>query len=556
MTTASARFGPAISGCELLSISVVLSMGPAADARPRPPTIRGTRGARDGSGGCAAGLSGPDLTCAGWDAVRRAAELRRRRPAGGLDVSLRDTTFVVVDLETTGGRADPARPADRATRSPRSARSRCAAARCSANWPRWSTRGREHPAADRRSSPASPRRWCTTPRRSTRCCPRSSSSPAARCWSPTTPASTSASCAPPRSAATSPWPQPAGAVHRPAGPAGAHPRRGAQRAAGRRWPGCSARRTTADPPRARRRPRHRRRAARADRAGRQPGRAHLHRPAVLPARRHRRPSAASGCSPTHLPHRPGVYLFRGPGRRGALRRHRGESAPPGRPVLQRRRPARPDEGDGGAGHRGRPRRVRARPRGGGARTAAAGRARAALQPPVEVPAPLVVDHADRRGVPAAVDRARTASSDSASGPFRSRADAAETADLLARFTGLRTCTTRLAALGAARSACPEARAVAVPGRRAASPPHEYAPAPRRAADADRRARRRRAGGGASTRIGELAERGRYESAARLRDHAAAADRRRCGAGSGCARWPRSPSWSRPVRTATAAGTWR
>ena len=41
----------------------------------------------------------------------------------------------------------------------------------------------------------------------------------------------------------------------------------------------------ADAPGARRRARHRRRAARADRAGREPGRAHLHRPALLPTRR-------------------------------------------------------------------------------------------------------------------------------------------------------------------------------------------------------------------------------------------------------------------------------
>ena len=62
------------------------------------------------------------------------------------------TTFVVVDLETTGGLAG------RAARSPRSARSRCAAARCSASSRPWST-----PACrSRRSSPcspASPTRW-------------------------------------------------------------------------------------------------------------------------------------------------------------------------------------------------------------------------------------------------------------------------------------------------------------------------------------------------------------------------------------------------------------
>ncbi len=125
-------------------------------------------------------------------------------------------------------------------------------------------------------------------------------------------------------------------------------------------------------------------------------------PNVTPAQRRKRVLAG------HLPHRPGVYLFRGPGQRGPLRGDRGEPASPGRPVLHRGRPARPDARDGGAGRIRRPRRVRARPGGRGARTTAAGRPRAALQPPVEVSAPLVVGDAHRRGVPAAVGGARTA----------------------------------------------------------------------------------------------------------------------------------------------------
>ncbi|WP_234880599.1 hypothetical protein [Mycolicibacterium phocaicum] len=48
---------------------------------------------------------------------------------------LRDTTFVVVDLETTGGRARADDTGGGWTPSPRSVRSRCAAARSSANWP-------------------------------------------------------------------------------------------------------------------------------------------------------------------------------------------------------------------------------------------------------------------------------------------------------------------------------------------------------------------------------------------------------------------------------------
>jgi DNA polymerase III subunit epsilon len=104
------------------------------------------------------------------------------------------------------------------------------------------------------------------------------------------------------------------------------------------------------------------------------------------------------------------------------------------------------------------------------------------------------------------------------GPFRSRADAADTAELLARFTGLRTCTKRLAR--SARHACPEREISPCPaqqGRTAA----EYADAPRRAAAL--------IDGHDSTalekivaRIGELAHRDRYETAARLRDHAATA----------------------------------
>ena len=57
-----------------------------------------------------------------------------------LGTPLRATTFVVVDLETTGGSPAQLR------RSPRSARSRSAAARCSASSRRWSTRSRAIPA--------------------------------------------------------------------------------------------------------------------------------------------------------------------------------------------------------------------------------------------------------------------------------------------------------------------------------------------------------------------------------------------------------------------------
>ena len=173
-------------------------------------------------------------------------------------------------------------------------------------------------------------------------------------------------------------------------------------------------------------------------------------PDVTPAQRRKRVLA------TGLPHRPGVYLFRGPS---------GEVLYVGTAVDLRRRV---DQYFNGADPRGRmkemvalatarrPRRMRARAGGRGARAAAAGRTRAAVQPPLAVPAPLVVGGADRRGVPAAVGGARTRATTARIGPFRSRADAADTAALLARFTGVRTCTTRLARSAPTRAGLPRA----------------------------------------------------------------------------------------------------
>ena len=80
--------------------------------------------------------------------------------------------------------------------SPRSARSRCAPARCSASSRPWSTPTcRSRPSS--RRSPASRPRWWPRRRASSRRCPRSSSSPRARSSWPTTPGSTSASSRPP-----------------------------------------------------------------------------------------------------------------------------------------------------------------------------------------------------------------------------------------------------------------------------------------------------------------------------------------------------------------------
>ncbi len=166
-------------------------------------------------------------------------------------------------------------------------------------------------------------------------------------------------------------------------------------------------RLPAHPPRPRRRPRHRRRVAHPHRASRQPGRAHLRRPARVSAERDSDPAPQKSARPGIAAPAGGLSIPRPVGR-GALRRHRGRLAAPGKPILHRRRHPRPDEGDGHAGRRGRPCRVRARTGGRCAGTADAGRTRPAVQPPVEVSAALVVGGAHRRGVSAAFGAARAA----------------------------------------------------------------------------------------------------------------------------------------------------
>ncbi|MCV7329642.1 DEDD exonuclease domain-containing protein, partial [Mycobacterium cookii] len=115
---------------------------------------------------------------------------------------------------------------------------------------------------------------------------------------------------------------------------------------------------------------------------------------------------------------------------------------------------------------------------------------------------------------------RTPRHDRAVGPFRARADAVDTADLLARLTGVRTCTKRLARSALHGPACPLHEVSPCPGVRNATAA-EYGPAPARAAalidGLDNSALT-----DAARRIADLAGRQRYESAARLRDHAVAA----------------------------------
>ncbi len=109
--------------------------------------------------------------------------------------------------------------------------------------------------------------------------------------------------------------------------------------------------------------------------------------------------------------------------------------------------------------------------------------------------------------------------DCAVGPFRVRADAADTAALIARCTGVRTCTTRIGRTALHGPSCPEREVSpcpAAPGLTAV----DYAGAPGAAAaliDGTDNA----ALSAAVAQITGLAARSRYESAARLRDVTAA-----------------------------------
>ena len=115
---------------------------------------------------------------------------------------------------------------------------------------------------------------------------------------------------------------------------------------------------------------------------------------------------------------------------------------------------------------------------------------------------------------------RSPRNDRAIGPFRARADAVETAALLARFTGVRTCTTRLARSALHGPSCPQVELSPCPAARDV-PATVYAAAPARAveliAGADDSALT-----DALAHVGLLAARGKYETAARWRDHAATA----------------------------------
>ncbi len=104
------------------------------------------------------------------------------------------------------------------------------------------------------------------------------------------------------------------------------------------------------------------------------------------------------------------------------------------------------------------------------------------------------------------------------GPFRSRTDAAQTASLLARYTGLRTCTARLAQT--ARHACRQRDVMPCPASRDVTAAQYVAAVQRAAALIDGADNSPLAA--AVQRVDALAQRHHYESAARLRDHTAAA----------------------------------
>jgi DNA polymerase III subunit epsilon len=106
--------------------------------------------------------------------------------------------------------------------------------------------------------------------------------------------------------------------------------------------------------------------------------------------------------------------------------------------------------------------------------------------------------------------------DRAIGPFRSRADASDTAALLARFTGVRTCTGRLARSALHGPACPELEVSPCPAARDVTTTQYAAASSRAAALID--GLDNSAMAAAVRQVSALAEQRHYESAARLRDH--------------------------------------
>ena len=314
-----------------------------------------------------------------------------------LGTPLSSVTFVVVDLETTGGS-----PAECGITEIGAVKVRGGEVRRRVpdpGQPRWRHPGLHLGAHRHHRLDGAPAR-----RASSRRCRRSSSSPPGRCSSPTTPASTSRSSRRAARRTEHAWPGFAvldtvhlarQLVHRDEVPN----HRLASLAV------LFRRHHHARPPRAARRPRHRRRAARPASSGSArsactPSRSCSTTPPGSPP-----PGAASGTSPTTCPTCPGVYLFKdGQGRvlyvgTSVVHPH------PGALLLHGLRAPPPDGRDGAHRRVGQPDRLRHHPRGRGPRAAADRRAQAALQPPLAQPRAGAVGQAHRRAVPPAVDRA-------------------------------------------------------------------------------------------------------------------------------------------------------
>ena len=306
-----------------------------------------------------------------------------------LGTALSAVTFVVVDLETTGG--SPPRRA-----SPRSAPSRCAAARCSASSRPWSTRPSRSRAfisvltgitdRDGRRRPAHRQRPARVPRVRPRRRPRRAQRAA----------STSASSRPRPPATGHDWPRfpVLDTAHL------------ARQLVTRDEAPNHKLSTLAQLFGATTTPDHRAlHDARAtvdvlhgliERVGNL-GVAHPRGALELHLPGHAAPSAASATSPTALPAAPGVYLFKdGSGRVLYVGTSRDIRTP--RPhLLHRLRAAHPDGRDGAARRERHARRLPHHPRGRGPRAAAHRRAQAALQPPLAPPRAGPVGQAHRRG---------------------------------------------------------------------------------------------------------------------------------------------------------------
>ena len=325
------------------------------------------------------GVSHPALACPPWHSgVRPGDAGRPGRSAGG-----RRPGAAAVRDHVRGGRPGDHRRRARRRRDHRDRRGQGARRRGAGRARHPGQPGRADPAVHHRADRHHPGHAAARPRRSSRCCRAS--------WSSSRDAVLVAHNAPYdvgflKAACAKHgyrWPNPrvldTAALARRVLTA----RRGAQPQAGH--PGrLLPHRHPAHPPGAGRRPGHRGRAARADRpAGRPPGATRVGEAiefarAVTPTQRRKRHLAdglPDGARGLHLP---------GRRRPAALRRHLRRHRHPGAQLLHRRREAGPDLRDAGRRRAGGGGRVRPLAGGGGPRAAADRRARAAVQPPVEV----------------------------------------------------------------------------------------------------------------------------------------------------------------------------